>query len=95
MDALLESKFAKRDNPLFVTRPDAVDYLDTMLRHKFFHRARKVPVSEQELKARGKKDKKSKDELEDKKKEDKITDAESSHVEGKQETAVSQSFISL
>lgn len=70
-----------------------MDYLDTMLRHKFFHRARKVPVSEQELKARGKKEKKSKDEPDDKKKEEKITDAESSHVEGKQETAVSQSSI--
>lgn len=52
-----------------------------MLRHKFFHRAKKVPVSEQELLARKKK-KKEKDEKKEDKKDD---DAESSHAEGKPE----------
>lgn len=89
LDAIMASHYGTAENPMFISRIDAVEYLDMMLRHKFFHRARKVPVSEQELKARGKKDKKaSKDEPEENKKEDKVTDAESSHVEGKQETAV-------
>lgn len=58
-----------------------------MLRHKFFHRAKKVPVSEQELKAKlKKKDKERKHdggEEKCKKEEDKgDADAESSHAEG-------------
>lgn len=91
MDGLLTSQWAKGDEPLFQTRLQIVEYLDLMLRHKFFHRARKVPVSEQELKARGLKKDKKKEDVDEKKKDEKekITDAESSHVEGKQETAVS------
>lgn len=58
-----------------------------MLRHKLFHRAKKVPVSEQELKAKlKKKDKERKHdggEEKSKKEEDKgDADAESSHAEG-------------
>lgn len=61
-------------------------YLDyfRMLRHKFFHRAKKVPVSEEELAARKKKKKGEKDS--DKKEKDSkkyVDDAESSHAEGK------------
>lgn len=68
--------------PLFYSR---------LLRKKFFHRARKIPVSEQELKARAKKKekkkeiesgKKDKSEAEDEKKGD---DGESSHAEEKKE----------
>lgn len=65
-----------------------------MLEHKFFHRARKVPVSEEELRLR-KKDKKStdtddkkKNEDKEKKEREKVTDAESSVVEGKPDTGV-------
>lgn len=53
-----------------------------MLRHKFFHRAKKVPVSEQELKAKMKKKDKKVNEKDDKKKKEEET-AESSHAEGK------------
>lgn len=57
-----------------------------MLRHKFFHRAKKVPVSEQELKAKSKKkekDRKREGDEKRKKEEDKgDADAESSHAEG-------------
>lgn len=81
LDALMSSKFAQDDNCLFTTRQSAVDYLDTMLTHKFFHRAKKVPVSEMELKGRTK-DKTKDLERDSKTKE---TDAESSHAEGKQE----------
>ncbi|KAJ8949325.1 hypothetical protein NQ314_008245, partial [Rhamnusium bicolor] len=88
VDALLESNFAKRDDPLFKTRADIVDYLHIMLEHKFYHRARKVPVSELELKGK-KKEKKSiesaDDEKKEKKEKDKGTDAESSVVEGAKE----------
>lgn len=53
----MKSKFAEGDNPLFTTREQVVEFLDVMLEHKFFHRAKKVPVTLDEL--RGKSDKKS------------------------------------
>lgn len=73
-----------------------------MLEHKFFHRAKKVPVSEQELRSK-KKDKKSvdagetKDKSKDKKEKekDKGTDGDNSVAEGKPETAVSLLIIAL
>lgn len=81
LDALMSSKFAQGDNCLFPTRQSAIDYLDLMLTHKFFHRAKKVPVSEMELKGRTK----EKTKEQDKDTKTKETDAESSHAEGKQE----------
>uniref|UniRef100_A0A1B6CC81 Translocation protein SEC62 n=1 Tax=Clastoptera arizonana TaxID=38151 RepID=A0A1B6CC81_9HEMI len=89
VDALLEqspwTKPSKSgDDPLFITRSDVIDFLDLMLRHKFFHRAKKVPVSEQELRAKSKKkDKKDDKKTDDKKKKDDDA-AESSHAEGKE-----------
>ncbi|CAH1106201.1 unnamed protein product [Psylliodes chrysocephalus] len=90
VDALLTSPFATREVPLFKTREEICDYLHIMLIHKFFHRARKVPVDENELK--GKKGKKKDKEKEkkaesgedekDKNEKNKGTDAESSVVEG-------------
>ncbi|XP_045448347.1 translocation protein SEC62 [Melitaea cinxia] len=56
VDALLTSKWATGNNPIFITRHDVTDYLHQMLVHKLFHRAKKVPVSEQELKGKKKKD---------------------------------------
>lgn len=64
-----------------------------LLRKKFFHRARKIPVTEQELKARSKKKEKKKEKEESGKKEKsnepeeekKKDDAESSHAEEKKE----------
>lgn len=76
----MSSKFAQGDNCIFPTRQSAVDYLDMMLTHKFFHRAKKVPVSEQELKGR------TKDKSKDQEKETtktKENEAESSQAEGK------------
>lgn len=95
LDALIGSKFAQGDNCLFPHRQAAIDFLDNMLAHKIFHRAKKVPVSEQELKGRGsKKSKEVEKEKEGKDKEkskgdEKQTDAESSHAEGKSEKQVS------
>lgn len=52
VDALMKSKFAEGDNPLFTTREQAVEFLDIMLEHKFFHRAKKVPVTLDELRSK-------------------------------------------
>ncbi|XP_013105896.2 translocation protein SEC62 isoform X1 [Stomoxys calcitrans] len=49
IDALMKSKFVEGSSPLFTTREQAVDFLDIMLEHKFFHRAKKVPISIEEL----------------------------------------------
>ncbi|XP_017853873.1 translocation protein SEC62 isoform X2 [Drosophila busckii] len=57
IDGLMKSKFAEGDKALFTTREQAVEFLDIMLEHKFFHRAKKVPVTLDEL--RGKSEKKS------------------------------------
>ncbi|XP_015597334.1 translocation protein SEC62 isoform X2 [Cephus cinctus] len=69
VDALLEkSPWSKTQ---FETREQITDFLDAMLRHKFFHRAKKVVVSEKELNIiRGAK-KKGKDNKEEKKSVDK------------------------
>lgn len=97
----MESQHTKGDNALFKTREEIVEFLHIMLEHKFFHRARKVPVSEEELRAR-KKDKKPTDEKKksddkekDKNEKEKITDAESSVVEGKAEALVLILYIVL
>lgn len=55
-----------------------------MLRHKFFHRAKKVPVTEQELRAKLKKKEKKDDKKPDDKKKKEEEAAESSHAEGKE-----------
>lgn len=98
LDALMASKFAQGDNCLFPTREIAIDFLDRMLTHKFFHRARKVPVTEAELR-RGKKQadkEKSDDERKDVKKRSvsaaaaakETDDAENSLTDGKAEKPV-------
>lgn len=89
----MESQWAKGDDALFKSREDIVDFMHVMLEHKFFHRARKVPVSEHELKSK-KKDKKSGENAEEKTKEkkekDKGTDGDNSMAEGKTDATVNQ-----
>ncbi|TMW49696.1 hypothetical protein DOY81_005234 [Sarcophaga bullata] len=80
IDGLMKSKFAEGNNALFTTREQAVDFLDLMLEHKFFHRARKVPISIDDL--RGVKS--SKNEGGDKK-EDNSTSKEKSSKKDKEE----------
>lgn len=82
VDALMASKFAQGDNCMFPHRQAVLDFMDEMLHHKFFHRAKKVPVSEQELRGKSKKSDKE-PEKEKPKKDEKTTDGgESSHAEG-------------
>ncbi|XP_017154256.1 translocation protein SEC62 isoform X2 [Drosophila miranda] len=52
LDALLKSKFTEGNNPLFTTREQAVEFMDVMLEHKFFHRAKKVPVTLDEIRGK-------------------------------------------
>ncbi|XP_015515159.1 translocation protein SEC62 [Neodiprion pinetum] len=69
VDALLEK--SPWNKTLFETREQITSFLDSMLKHKFFHRAKKVVLSEQELsKIRGAK-KKGKDNGKPESKEDK------------------------
>jgi len=68
VDSLLESKWATSEK-LFTTRQEIETFLDLMLKHQFYHRAKKVPISDQELKAmKNKKSKKSNDTDKDEKK---------------------------
>ncbi|XP_049956567.1 translocation protein SEC62 isoform X1 [Schistocerca serialis cubense] len=98
VDAVMASHWVlakEGEEAFFSSRIDVVEFLDRMLRHKFFHRAKKIPVSEQELKAKlKKKDKDRKKDGDDKRKKDdeKCEDAESSHAEGekKDEKSASQ-----
>lgn len=81
----MSSKFAQGDDCLFPTREIAIEFLDTMLVHKFFHRAKKVPVTEAELRRgkkptaanAGEKEQVTEDESKKKPKTEKVTDAES------------------
>lgn len=74
VDALLDN--SPWSKTLFENRQQVVDFLDLMLRHKFFHRAKKVVITEDELcKIRGIK-KKSKEIKEEKKVSDKEKEKE-------------------
>ena len=61
---MTESPFAGPDN-LFDCREKCVEFLDTLLRYKMFHRAKKIAVNTEDKK----KSKKSKDDAEDSKTE--------------------------
>lgn len=72
VDCLLDSKWAmktKKDTTLFTNRDSVVQYLEILLQHKFFHRAKKVAVykdAKSTSKKKGKEE--SSDEKEGKKK---------------------------
>lgn len=65
IDALMDSKWAQGnkkndDDVVFTSREVVVDFMDLMLRHKFFHRAKKIIVEKEEKpKAKKKKEEKS------------------------------------
>ena len=82
IDALLKSKWAEGADALFATREKCIEFLDIMLEHKFFHRAKKVPVVLEEVKAAGggskaaKKEKTADNEGKKESKKEKDTEAE-------------------
>ncbi|XP_061395805.1 translocation protein SEC62, partial [Musca vetustissima] len=77
IDALMKSKFAEGSTPLFTSREQVVEFLDIMLEHKFFHRAKKVPISIEEVRGakstagKNKEEKKDGEKKETKQKEEK------------------------
>ncbi|XP_016945171.3 translocation protein SEC62 isoform X2 [Drosophila suzukii] len=88
IDALLKSKFTEGSSPLFTTREQVIEFLDVMLEHKFFHRAKKVPVTLEEIRSKSGGDKKAdkeknQDKEKDKSKDDKKdTDPEAENGQG-------------
>jgi len=88
IDALMKSKFTEGSNPLFTTREQVIEFLDVMLEHKFFHRAKKVPVTLEEIRGKSGGDKKAdKEKTQDKEKdkakdEKKDTDPEGDNGQG-------------
>ncbi|XP_037709707.1 translocation protein SEC62 isoform X2 [Drosophila subpulchrella] len=88
IDALLKSKFTEGSSPLFTTREQVIEFLDVMLEHKFFHRAKKVPVTLEEIRSKSGGDKKAdKEKNQDKEKEKskddkKDTDPEAENGQG-------------
>lgn len=51
IEALLNSKFAESSFSYFNSRETVVEFLDSMLVHKFFHRAKKVPINFEDLRS--------------------------------------------
>ncbi|XP_037075543.1 translocation protein SEC62-like [Pollicipes pollicipes] len=71
VDALLDSPWAsgeKKHQIIFTDRQSVVDYLDLMLRHKFFHRAKKIAITDRDLRRKELKKLKKKEEEDRKKK---------------------------
>ncbi|XP_016979096.1 translocation protein SEC62 isoform X2 [Drosophila rhopaloa] len=74
IDALMKSKFAEGSSPLFTTREQVIEFLDVMLEHKFFHRAKKVPVTLEEIRGKSSGDKKGDKDKNQEKEKDKAKD---------------------
>ncbi|KAH8287968.1 hypothetical protein KR018_010233 [Drosophila ironensis] len=83
IDALMKSKFAEGSSPLFTNRDQVVEFLDVMLEHKFFHRAKKVPVTLDEIRSAKKADK-EKGQDKEKEKDGKDKDGKEKEKEGKE-----------
>lgn len=79
VDALLEN--SPWNKTIFESRQHVVDLLELMLRHKFFHRAKKIVIKEDELSKLRNIKKKVKD---DKKSTDKTNDEEKDKTEDKE-----------
>ncbi|XP_069939407.1 translocation protein SEC62 isoform X4 [Cherax quadricarinatus] len=69
VDVLLDSPWATGKDILFTDRQSVVDYCNKLLKHKFFHRAKKIPITDKDLKPKDLKKKKEKEKEEKKKKE--------------------------
>jgi translocation protein SEC62 len=73
IDSLLDSKWATKakteQEAVFTTRDSVVEFLEQMLRHKFFHRARKIIVKSEPKKKKGDQEESAAEEAADKKKD--------------------------
>lgn len=71
VDSLMQSPWAAggKNDQLFTSREDVVFFLDRMLRLKFFHRARKIAITEQDLRRKQLKKLKMKEQKEQRKPE--------------------------
>ncbi|KAF2361072.1 hypothetical protein FHG87_008173 [Trinorchestia longiramus] len=69
VDVLLDSQWATGKDAIFTDRQSVVVYCNRLLTHKFFHRARKIPVTERDLKPKELKKKREREEKEKNKKD--------------------------
>ncbi|XP_064103643.1 translocation protein SEC62-like isoform X3 [Macrobrachium nipponense] len=73
VDLLLDSQWATGKDIVFTDRQSCVDYCNKLLKFKFFHRAKKIPITDKDLKPKDLKKKKEREKEkveEDKKKKD-------------------------
>merc|ERR1711915_422007 len=61
VDAALDSPWATGKDVLFTDRQSVVDYCDRFLKFKFFHRAKKIAITDKDLKPKDLKKKKLKE----------------------------------
>ncbi|XP_076320232.1 uncharacterized protein LOC143230480 isoform X3 [Tachypleus tridentatus] len=94
VDCLLDSPWSTGKNKteiLFTTRDSVADYMDMMLRHKFFHRARKIIIQKESKKrTKEKEEENAGEEIKEKTKEkhkekDTTSEKEDKQPEGKKE----------
>lgn len=95
INALLDSDWATgkhKTDVIFTNRESVVDFMNVMLRHKYFHRARKVRVSDKDLqgKALKKFKEQEKKKEEEKKKKPKDTDKDDDDGDSKDEEKESE-----
>lgn len=68
VDLLLDSQWATGKDVVFTDRQSCVDYCNKLLKFKFFHRAKKIPITDKDLKPKDLKRKKEKEKEEEEKK---------------------------
>jgi len=71
VDAALDSPWATGKDILFTDRQSVVDYCDRFLKFKFFHRAKKIAITDKDLRPKDLKKKKLKEKEEKKKEKEK------------------------
>ncbi|MCL4125969.1 UNVERIFIED_CONTAM: hypothetical protein GTU68_003295 [Idotea baltica] len=86
IDILLDSPWASGENALFTDRVSVVDFGNKLLQHKFFHRAKKIAVTDKDLSPKELKKKKEKEkEKEKEKKKEALKKKEESEESKKEE----------
>jgi len=86
VDALLDSPWATGDALLFSDRQSCVDFLNRLLEHKFFHRAKKIAITDKDLKPKELKKKREKEEREKARRKKRAETAEDSEDAKKEES---------